>query len=65
MEDHPLEGGNENFKVSEKAPGTEFLYSDHGHTIVGSFSDADWAGFPFDRRLITGYCVFLGGSLVS
>ena len=49
----------------KKALGTEFLYSDLGHTIIGSFSDADWAGFRFDRRLITGYCVFLGGSLVS
>jgi hypothetical protein len=23
---------------------------------IESFSDADWAGFPFDRRSTSGYC---------
>ncbi|GAV64520.1 hypothetical protein CFOL_v3_08038, partial [Cephalotus follicularis] len=27
--------------------------------------DADWAGCPIDRRFTSGYCVFLGGNLVS
>ncbi|XP_059295336.1 uncharacterized mitochondrial protein AtMg00810-like [Lycium ferocissimum] len=29
------------------------------------YSDADWAGCPDSRRLITGWCMFLGSSLVS
>jgi len=49
----------------KKAPGRGLLYSDQRHTRIAGFSDADWAGCPFDRRSTTGYCVFLGGNLVS
>ncbi|GAB2282554.1 hypothetical protein Dimus_039553 [Dionaea muscipula] len=40
------------------------FYSDHRHRCIEGFSDADWAGSPFDRRSTTGYCVFVGGNLV-
>ncbi|WMV29187.1 hypothetical protein MTR67_022572 [Solanum verrucosum] len=45
--------------------GLGILYSNHGHTCVECFADADWAGSKIDRRSTTGYCVFVGGNLVS
>ncbi|KAM0022126.1 putative RNA-directed DNA polymerase [Helianthus debilis subsp. tardiflorus] len=60
----------------KNTPGLGILYSDQGHCRVGAFtedgdgrisgfSDADWAGCPISRRSTTGYCVFVGGNLVS
>ncbi|KAD4384247.1 hypothetical protein E3N88_24415 [Mikania micrantha] len=62
--------------ISAMHTSTGILYSDQGHCRVGAFtegedgrifgfSDADWAGCPFSRRSTTGYCVFVGGNLVS
>lgn len=30
-----------------------------------AYSDANWAGDPTDRRSTTGFCFFLGDSLIS
>jgi hypothetical protein len=32
---------------------------------IVAYSDADWAGCPDTRRSTSGYCVYLGGTLVS
>lgn len=47
------------------APGRGIWYRNHGHTHIECFLDADWAGSKIDRRSTTGYCVFVGGNLVS
>ena len=45
--------------------GHSILYSNHGHNRLECFTDIDWAGFKEDRRSTLGYCVFVGGNLVS
>ncbi|XP_060972510.1 uncharacterized protein LOC133038394 [Cannabis sativa] len=47
------------------APGRGIVYKDHGHTRIECFSDANWAGSKVDRRSTSGYCVFVGGNLIS
>ena len=49
----------------EGALGRGILYSNHGHNRVECFTDADWARSKEDRRSTSGYCVFVGGNLVS
>jgi hypothetical protein len=35
-----------------------------GHQLV-VYTDADWAGDPDDRRLVSGYCVFIDENLIA
>ncbi|XP_075099322.1 secreted RxLR effector protein 161-like [Nicotiana tabacum] len=49
----------------KKAPGQGLLYEDKGHTDIVEYSDADWAGYPSDRRSTSGYCIMIGGNLIS
>ena len=45
--------------------GHGILYSNHGHNRIECFSNADWARSKKDRRFTLGYCVFVGGNIVS
>ena len=47
------------------APGRGLFYSNHGHSNIEYFSDADWAVSIVDKRSTTGYYIFVGGNLVS
>ena len=47
------------------ALGRGIIYSNHGHNRVECFTDADWAGSKEYGRSTSGYCVFVGGNLVS
>jgi len=35
------------------------------HTDITGYTDSDWAGNPLDRHSTTGYCMLLGGNLMS
>ncbi|RVW76761.1 Retrovirus-related Pol polyprotein from transposon RE2 [Vitis vinifera] len=49
----------------KSTPGQGVLYENRGHSQVVGYTDADWAGSPTDRRSTSGYCVFIGGNLIS
>uniref|UniRef100_A0A2N9GQ29 Mitochondrial protein n=1 Tax=Fagus sylvatica TaxID=28930 RepID=A0A2N9GQ29_FAGSY len=40
-------------------------FSAHSTLDLCAYSDADWAKDPIDRRFTTGFCFFLGDSLIS
>ena len=52
-------------KYVKGAPGKGLVYENKGHTQIVGYSDVDWAGSPTDRRSTSGYCVFIGGNLIS
>ena len=41
------------------------FYSSSGSLSMHGFSDADWGTCAYSSRSLTGYCVFLGDSLIS
>ena len=41
------------------------LYKNRGHTQVIGYTDVDWADLPTYRRSTSGYCIFIGGNLLS
>ena len=45
--------------------GQGVLYENKYHTQIISYNDANWADSPTNRRSTSGYCVFIGGNLIS
>ena len=41
------------------------IYFSRGPLTLTAFTDADWAGDPFDRKSTTGFMVFLGSNPIS
>ena len=49
----------------KSAPGKGLIFKKNGHLNIEGYCDSDWASCADDRKSTTGYCMFVGGNLVS
>jgi Reverse transcriptase (RNA-dependent DNA polymerase) len=49
----------------KSAPGKGLIFRKNGHMNIESYCDSDWASCQDDMRSTSGYCMFVGGNLVS
>ena len=49
----------------KNSPGRGLWFKPNQHLNVEGYCDADWASSLDDRRSTSGYCIFVGGNLVS
>jgi len=52
-------------KYNKGSPRKGLLYGHNDHTEVVCYTNADWKGSPSDRISTFGYCVSIGGNLIS
>ena len=49
----------------QATPSRGLFYSSRSSLQLRAYSDATWASDPADRRSVTGFCLFLGSSLIA
>ncbi|BBG92512.1 RmlC-like cupins superfamily protein, partial [Prunus dulcis] len=52
-------------KYLKNTPGQGLFFPAQNDLKLRAYCDSDWGGCPTTRRSTTGYCVFLGNSLIS
>lgn len=62
---HHMQAAVHLLRYLKSNPGQGLFLSATPSVQLRAFSDADWAGCKATRRSITGYCVFIGDSLIS
>jgi hypothetical protein len=52
-------------KYLKGSPGSGLQFNKESDIKLRAYSDSDWAKCPKTRKFVTGFCVFLGSSLIS
>lgn len=56
---------NQVLRYLKASPGRGIMMKKLNRSDIVGYADADWAGNPLDRKSTTGFCMFVGGNLVT